>query len=401
MVPDDACPVQHPVQHPGPTSGPMPSTPPRVGTRRSAGPHRGQHRRSPARWPARYRNRGIDLDDLEQVALLGLTKAAQRFDPDAGHDFLSYAVPTIRGELRRHFRDAGWMVRPPRRVQDLQARIARAQRELEAELGRSPRPARSPRTSRPDLNDVVEALSADGCFTPTSLDGTVGDGSSTLGDLIGSEDRAIESAEARVVLDPVVRLLSDRDRRIVRLRYFDERTQQEIAEDIGLTQAQVSRVLTRILGRAARAAAASRSPRPEGDDDRACWPHALHRARADRRRHGRREDRGGREGTPSRQGRRGVGRDEQDRPLPPARGGRQPGAAGPARAARRRGPGRHPTDLHRRAGHDRGRADLRGERCRPAAAEGRSGRPRHPRAYGAGAAAGAPGPRRADRPRPP
>ena len=74
---------------------------------------------------ARYRNRGIDLDDLEQVALLGLTKAAQRFDPDAGHDFLSYAVPTIRGELRRHFRDAGWMVRPPRRVQDLQARIAK------------------------------------------------------------------------------------------------------------------------------------------------------------------------------------------------------------------------------------------------------------------------------------
>ena len=196
---------------------------------------------------ARYRNRGIDLDDLEQVALLGLTKAAQRFDPDAGHDFLSYAVPTIRGELRRHFRDAGWMVRPPRRVQDLQARIAGAQRELEAELGRSPRPSEVAMHLEANLTDVIEALSADGCFTPTSLDGVVGDGSSTLGDLIGHEDRAVESAEARVVLDPVVRQLSERDRRIVRLRFFDECTQQEIAQDVGLTQAQVSRVLTRIL----------------------------------------------------------------------------------------------------------------------------------------------------------
>ena len=231
------------VQHPRPTIGSS------VEAERHAPVHRLIEDNVPlARsMAARYRNRGIDLDDLEQVALLGLTKAAQRFDPDAGHDFLSYAVPTIRGELRRHFRDAGWMVRPPRRVQDLQARIAGAQRDLEAELGRSPRPSEVAAHLDEDLNGVIEALSADGCFTPTSLDGTVGDGSSTLGDLLGTEDRAIESAEARVVLDPVVRGLSDRDRRIVRLRYFEERTQQEIAEDIGLTQAQVSRVLTRIL----------------------------------------------------------------------------------------------------------------------------------------------------------
>ena len=195
----------------------------------------------------RYRNRGIDLDDLEQVALLGLTKAAQRFDPDAGHDFLSYAVPTIRGELRRHFRDSGWMVRPPRRVQDLQSRIARAQDELELELGRSPRPSEVAGHLGVELDDVIEALSADGCFTPTSLDGPVGDGGSSLGDLLGADDRAIESAEARVVLAPVLRQLSARDQRIVRLRFVEERTQQEIAEAIGLTQAQVSRVLTRIL----------------------------------------------------------------------------------------------------------------------------------------------------------
>lgn len=196
---------------------------------------------------SRYRNRGIDLDDLEQVALLGLTKAAQRFDPAAGHDFLSFAVPTIRGELRRHFRDSGWMVRPPRRVQDLQTRIAGAQEELESRLGRSPRPSEIAAHLAEDVSDVVEALAADGCFTPTSLDAPVADGSSSLGDLLGEEDRALAQAEAKVMLDPLMRGLSARDRRIVRLRYFQEKTQQEIADAVGLTQAQVSRVLTRIL----------------------------------------------------------------------------------------------------------------------------------------------------------
>ena len=196
---------------------------------------------------SRYRNRGIDLDDLEQVALLGLTKAAQRFDPRAGHDFLSFAVPTIRGELRRHFRDSGWMIRPPRRVQDLQARIAAVQDELAAELGRSPRPTEIAERLGDDVGDVVEALAVDGCFTPTSLDATVGDGSSRLGDLLGQDERALAWVEAKVMLDPVVRRLSPRDRRIVRLRFYEERTQQEIAVAVGLTQAQVSRVLARIL----------------------------------------------------------------------------------------------------------------------------------------------------------
>lgn len=198
---------------------------------------------------SRYRNRGIDLDDLEQVALLGLTKAAQRFDASAGHDFLSFAVPTVRGELRRHFRDLGWMVRPPRRVQDLQARIAGAQDVLEQQLGRSGRPQEVADHLGVDVADVVEALAADGCFTPTSLDAPVSDGTSSLGALLGDEDRAIARAEARVVLHPVLRDLSSRDSRIVHLRFYEEKTQQEIADDIGLTQAQVSRVLTRILSR--------------------------------------------------------------------------------------------------------------------------------------------------------
>ncbi|WP_210441416.1 SigB/SigF/SigG family RNA polymerase sigma factor [Nocardioides xinjiangensis] len=198
---------------------------------------------------ARYRNRGIDLDDLEQVALVGLTKAAQRFDAAAGHDFLSYAVPTIRGELRRHFRDSGWMIRVPRRVQELQVRLGTAQDELHAQLGRSPRPSELAAHLDVELDEVVEALSADGCFRPTSIDSHAGEGQGTLADLLGWEDRGIASLEARLVLDTAISRLSERERRILQWRFIDERTQQEIADRVGLTQAQVSRILTRILAR--------------------------------------------------------------------------------------------------------------------------------------------------------
>jgi RNA polymerase sigma-B factor len=198
---------------------------------------------------ARYRNRGVDLEDLQQVALVGLTKAAQRFDASAGHDFLSYAVPTIRGELRRHFRDAGWMIRVPRRVQDLQARIRRAQPDLEARLGRSPRPTEIADHLEVDLDDVIEALSAAGCFRPTSIDSPTGNGTDTIADLLGWDDAGLASVEARLVLGTAVSELSERERRILQWRFVDERTQQEIADLVGLTQAQVSRILTRVLAR--------------------------------------------------------------------------------------------------------------------------------------------------------
>jgi RNA polymerase sigma-B factor len=197
----------------------------------------------------RYRNRGIDLEDLQQVALVGLTKAAQRFDASAGHDFLSYAVPTIRGELRRHFRDAGWTIRVPRRVQDLQARIQRAEHELGAQLGRSPRPTEVAAHLGADLDDVIEALSATSCFRPTSIDSPTGNGSDTIADLLGWDDTGLASVEARLVLGTAVSRLSERERRILQWRFVDERTQQEIADLVGLTQAQVSRILTRVLAR--------------------------------------------------------------------------------------------------------------------------------------------------------
>ncbi len=199
---------------------------------------------------ARYRNRGIDLDDLEQVALVGLIKAARRFDPFAGHDFMSYAVPTVRGELRRHFRDSGWMIRVPRRVQQLQARIRATQHELEALHGRSPRPSEIALHLGVDCDEVVEALAADGCFRPASIDTSTDDEhGGTIADVLGLEERGFASLEAKLVLDSAVGRLTERERQILQWRFVDERTQREIADLVGLTQAQVSRILTRVLRR--------------------------------------------------------------------------------------------------------------------------------------------------------
>jgi RNA polymerase sigma-B factor len=163
---------------------------------------------------------------------------------------MSYAVPTVRGELRRHFRDSGWMIRVPRRVQQLQSRIRATQHELEALLGRSPRPSEIALHLGAALDEVVEALAADGCFRPASLDSR-GDEQErgTIADVLGHEDRELATLEAKLVLDNAVSRLSDRERLILRWRFEDERTQQEIADLVGLTQAQVSRTLTRILGR--------------------------------------------------------------------------------------------------------------------------------------------------------
>lgn len=196
----------------------------------------------------RFRNRGVPDDDLRQVACLGLVKAAHRFDPTFEHDFLAFAVPTIRGEVRRYFRDHGWAVRPPRHIQELQARIGAVEDELTQLFGRTARPEELAAHLEEDEEDVVEALSANGCFTPTSLDLTVGaEDRATLGERISSEDAGPHAVDARVILAPALKDLSERDQRIIYLRFFEGRNQREIGDEIGVTQMQVSRLLARIL----------------------------------------------------------------------------------------------------------------------------------------------------------
>jgi len=199
---------------------------------------------------ARYRNRGIADEDLEQVACLALVRVAKSYDHSSGYDFMSYAVPSIRGEVRRYFRDQGWMVRPPRRVQELQSQISTIESQLTTHLGHPPSAHEMAAELDATEEDVVEALAANGCFTPSSLDQVVHQaGSSSLGHHLGLEDDGLEAAEARVVLAPLVRSLSVRERRILDLRFFRGWTQQEIADDIGVTQMQVSRLLSGLLGR--------------------------------------------------------------------------------------------------------------------------------------------------------
>lgn len=199
---------------------------------------------------SRYAARGIPVDDLVQVARLALIKAVRNFRTEMGGDFLSYAVPCIRGELRRHFRDAGWMVRPPRRVQEAEYRVNDGKATLAQALGRDPSPAEIAAEVGLDEATVLEVLSLDGCFTPDSLDKTLpsGDtGTSSLADRLGSLEDGYDHSETRAVLAPLLARLGDRDRLVVKLRFVEGLTQREVGERIGVTQMQVSRILTRIL----------------------------------------------------------------------------------------------------------------------------------------------------------
>ena len=194
----------------------------------------------PARGMARrFRGRGVADDDLEQVAYTALVQASRRFDPDVGTPFLSFAAPYVRGE----------MVKPSRAVQELQARIGAAREDLGHRFGRSPRPSEIARELDVDHETVVHAMAVNGYFTPSSLDRQVGgdDDLPALGDTLPDSHDDRPAAEARVVLGPLVRRLGDRDRRIVEMRFFEDRTQQEIGEEIGVTQMHVSRLIQRIL----------------------------------------------------------------------------------------------------------------------------------------------------------
>jgi RNA polymerase sigma-B factor len=196
----------------------------------------------------RYVGRGIVQEDLQQVAYLGLVKAVRGYDDSRGHEFLGYAIPTIKGEIRRHFRDAGWTVRPPRRIQELQARLWATDAELTQTLHRSPTAAELGEALDVDVDEVVEALAADGCFVPSSLDAPAPDSDGgSLAERLGADDKEFERSEARVMLASAVRQLAPRDRKILELRFFEGWTQQQIGDEIGVTQMQISRLITRII----------------------------------------------------------------------------------------------------------------------------------------------------------
>jgi RNA polymerase sigma-B factor len=201
----------------------------------------------------RYSARGLPLEDLVQEARLALVRVVESFRPEYGHDFLSYAVPSILGALRKQFRDSGWTVRPPRRIQEAQQAINQCRADLLQQLGREPRVRELSDALNLDEETVIEALSADGCYTPASLDRPIGGdgdteaGARTLGAVLGGEDPDFASCEARVVLRPLLARLEDRDRTVLRLRFVDGLTQREVGEEIGVTQMQVSRILSRIF----------------------------------------------------------------------------------------------------------------------------------------------------------
>lgn len=197
----------------------------------------------------RYYGRGIERDDLVQVASLGLVNAAKRFDPDMGKDFISFAVPTITGEVKRYFRDHGWTVRPPRRIQELHAQITAATAEISQTKGAAPSPSDLAEHLGVGVDDVLEASASHECFTVASIDyrGTGGD-ETPLAETLGEDEDGFDRAEAVVALAPACRELKPRDRQILYLRFFKGWTQQEIAKELGVTQMQVSRLLARILG---------------------------------------------------------------------------------------------------------------------------------------------------------
>lgn len=195
----------------------------------------------------RFANRGQPLDDLIQVASLGMLKAVDRFDPGLGIEFSTYATTTIVGELKRHLRDKGWAVRAPRRMQELYLNLSQVIDTLGQELGRSPTISEMANEVGASEEEVLEALEAGQAYRFASLDAPKGDGEGgeSLGDRIGHEDTELDRVEGRATLDPLLRQLPLRQRQVVELRFFEGLTQSEIARRLGISQMQVSRLLTR------------------------------------------------------------------------------------------------------------------------------------------------------------
>jgi RNA polymerase sigma-B factor len=199
----------------------------------------------------RFSNRGEPFDDLLQVGTLGLIAAIDRFDPTRGVEFLSFAVPTITGEIKRHFRDQGWSVRVPRRLQELHLSLNAAVGELAQKNGRAPTPSELADHLRIPRAEVLEGLAVANAYRSSSLDERLSgeDDSPTLAATLGEEDAALEGVEYRESLQPLLATIPARERRILILRFFGNMTQSQIAADIGISQMHVSRLLSQTLAK--------------------------------------------------------------------------------------------------------------------------------------------------------
>ena len=210
---------------------------------------------------ARYRHAGEQQEDLVQVACLGLLKAVDRYDPGRGAGFTRYAVPTMLGEIKRHFRDKGWSVHVPRATQELVLKVSDALGSLPAKLGRAPRPRDVAEAIGAPVEDVLEAMEAATAYETTSLDapraGSDEDGVWTYGDSLAEEDPGYELVELGQTLRGTLAALPARERLILQLRFERDMTQAEIAELVGVSQMHVSRLLRRSLDRLSAAGAAA------------------------------------------------------------------------------------------------------------------------------------------------
>jgi RNA polymerase sigma-B factor len=198
----------------------------------------------------RYARSGVAEEDFEQVAYLGLVKAVDNFDPEYGTGFLGYATPMIVGEIKRYFRDTTWSVHVPRRMQELSGALRKAIATMTSELGREPTVRELAVRLGASEEEIVQAIDASEAYTTASLDHPVGDDSegASLGEMLGERDPAFDLMIDRQVLKGLVAKLGERDKRILLMRYFRGMTQSEIGEELGVSQMQISRLLTRILG---------------------------------------------------------------------------------------------------------------------------------------------------------
>lgn len=197
----------------------------------------------------RFRNRGESFEDLVQVGMIGLIKSIDRFEPRRGVEFSTYATPTVVGEIKRWFRDKGWSIRVPRRLQELRLALTAATEQLSQSLGRSPTVAELAALVQVSEDEVLEGLESANAYSPLSLDApepAVLDGSS-VSESLGEEDDALEVVELRESLRPLLTRLAPRERQIVALRFFRQLTQSQIAHEIGMSQMHVSRLLARTL----------------------------------------------------------------------------------------------------------------------------------------------------------